>query len=167
MDRYALRVLDGTRGLVHGHIIVCCHSGTGLAFVIEALRNYDRARTKLCAAPTDTPKDKYALRLPRCPCLWRPAADSRRLPLVACARRKVYPVRPIVGLIGDELSMYEREILASYSDLFIVKVCVLATRRRLRRWLGLALTAVTLLRWYRAPRLACPISCAPAWRRPQ
>ena len=56
MERYALRVLDGTRGLVHGHIIVCCHSGTGLAFVIEALRNYDRARTKLCSA--HTPKEK-------------------------------------------------------------------------------------------------------------
>lgn len=40
---------------------------------------------------------------------------------MARSRDDVYPVRPIVGLVSDDLSMYEREILASYSDLFIVK----------------------------------------------
>lgn len=53
VERFALRVLDGTRGLVHGHIIVCAHSGAGLAFVIESLRNYDVARTKLCRATAE------------------------------------------------------------------------------------------------------------------
>ena len=49
----------------------------------------------------------------------------------------MYPVRPVVGLIGDELSMYEREILAGYNDLFIVKVCSAATTT----WGGAVLTA--------------------------